>query len=121
MATTLHHKLSKNVRGLNPDLKCLPPIRYLVNYLANVSIIDATGKCKEINLLNDNEHAQLNTTNRRKEYITDAIHEILISMLWIKDSNGVSDNAYHELSALCSNMPRLWILKTCINEINKQG
>ena len=40
-------------------------------------------------------------------------------MLWIKDSNGITDNAYCELSALCSNMPRLWTLKTRIEEINK--
>lgn len=41
-------------------------------------------------------------------------------MLFVKDRYDISNNAYHEMARICRNMPRHYLLKQRIAELNKQ-
>ena len=52
--------------------------------------------------------------------MTDDEFDTVSMMLFVKERYDISNNAYHEMARICRSMPRHYLLKQRIAELNKQ-
>ena len=55
-----------------------------------------------------------------REKINNADHELITMMLFIKDRHNISGNAYHEMASVCKQIPRSYLLKRKVAELNSK-